>query len=212
MEYVGNYLLVIVEMGGVLSPLLFIILHLIRPMLFLPVVFICISGGILFGPIAGSVYSIIGITMASLLFYIMAGWMPKSIDKLIILKQRLLGKHTEMTTAQITLLRLVPFIHFHLLSLCLIETNQTFKGYIKSSFISNIPLAIVYTSIGGWISQLSPVYIAAFIIALLPSLYLLRRKEIIIKWQEFFASPTSDTEHRHHGLSKPLTPSKTTSS
>lgn len=68
MEYVGNYLLVIIEMGGVLSPLLFIILHLIRPMLFLPVVFICISGGILFGPIAGSIYSIIGITMASLLF------------------------------------------------------------------------------------------------------------------------------------------------
>lgn len=97
--------------------------------------------------------------------------MPKSIEKLIILKQRLLGKNREMTTAQVTLLRLVPFIHFHLLSLCLIETNKTFKGYAKSSFISNIPLAIVYTSIGGWISKLSPVYIAIFIIALLPSLY-----------------------------------------
>ncbi|MFD1414077.1 TVP38/TMEM64 family protein [Oceanobacillus jeddahense] len=212
MEYVGNYLLVIIEMGGVLSPLLFIILHLIRPMLFLPVVFICISGGILFGPIAGSIYSIIGITMASLLFYVMAGWMPKSIDKLIVLKQRLLGKNTEMTTAQITLLRLVPFIHFHLLSLCLIEANQTFRGYAKSSLISNIPLAIIYTSIGGWISQLSPMYIAVFIIALLPSLYFLRRKEIIIKWQEFFASSSAGTENQHQGLPKPLTPSKTTSS
>ncbi|WP_152654818.1 TVP38/TMEM64 family protein [Oceanobacillus sp. CFH 90083] len=210
MEYVGNYLLVIVEMGGVLSPLLFILLHLIRPMLFLPVVFICISGGILFGPVAGSVYSIIGITMASFLFYVMAGWMPKSMDKLIILKQRLLGRNTEMTTAQITLLRLIPFIHFHLLSLCLIETNQTFRGYAKSSFISNIPLAIIYTSIGGWISQLSPVYIAAFIIALLPTLYLFRRKEIIIKWQEFFASSPSCVKHQ--GLPQPLTPSKTTSS
>ncbi|MCT1903433.1 TVP38/TMEM64 family protein [Oceanobacillus sojae] len=200
MEYVGNYLLVIIEMGGVLSPLLFIILHLIRPLLFLPVVFICISGGILFGPVAGSAYSIIGITMASLFFYVMAGWMPKSIEKLIILKQRLLGKNREMTTAQITLLRLVPFIHFHLLSLCLIETNKTFKGYAKSSFISNIPLAIVYTSIGGWISKLSPVYIAIFIIALLPSLYFLRRKEIIIQWQEFFAA--SSTQVKHRELSK----------
>ncbi|GIO21724.1 TVP38/TMEM64 family protein [Oceanobacillus sp. J11TS1] len=210
MEYVGNYLLVIIEMGGVLSPLLFIILHLVRPMLFLPVVFICISGGILFGPIAGSVYSIIGITMASLIFYVMAGWMPKSIEKLIIIKQRLLGKNTEMTTAQITLLRLVPFIHFHLLSLCLIESNQSFKGYVKSSLISNIPLAIIYTSIGGWISQLSPLYIGIFIIALLPSLYFLRRKEIIIQWQEFFA--TSPTEPERRGLTKTSCHVKTTSS
>lgn len=196
MEYVGNYLLVIVEMGGVLSPLLFILLHLIRPMLFLPVVFICISGGILFGPVAGSIYSVIGVTVSSLLFYLLAGWMPKSVDRLIVLKQRLLGKNKEMTTAQITLLRLIPFIHFHLLSLCLIETKQTFKSYATSSFLSNIPLAVIYTCIGGWISQLSPVYVVLFIAGLLPFLYLLRRKEIIIQWQEFFAAPPAAAGQR----------------
>ncbi|MFS0751220.1 TVP38/TMEM64 family protein [Oceanobacillus sp. 1P07AA] len=187
MEYIGNYLFSIVEMGGVLSPLLFIIFHLFRPLLFLPVVFICISGGVLFGPVAGTIYSIIGITLSSLLFYGLMGWTPKSVQRLIGVKQKLLGKHAELTKSQITLLRLVPFIHFHLLSLCLIEISNGFKDYARSSLFSSIPLAMVYTSIGGWISNLNPMFIGILLVALLPMLYLLRRKEIIIKWQEFFS-------------------------
>ncbi|WP_087971866.1 TVP38/TMEM64 family protein [Oceanobacillus rekensis] len=186
MEFFGNYLLTFIEMGGLFSPLLFIFFHLMRPILFLPVVFICISGGILFGPVAGTLYSFIGITLSSLLFYTMIGWMPKSLQRLIHVKQKLLGKHAELTTSQVTLLRLIPFIHFHLLSLCLIEGSSSFKEYTKSSLLSNIPLAIIYTSIGGWISNLTPLYIFVFLSALLPCIYILRRKEIIIKWQDFF--------------------------
>ncbi|PMU47328.1 alkaline phosphatase, partial [Pseudomonas sp. GP01-A3] len=81
------------------------------------------------------------------------------------------------TTSQIAVLRLVPFIHFHLLSLCLIQISEGFKDYAKSSLLSNIPLAFVYTSIGQWISSLSPLYLFFCLIALLPLIYLLRRKE-----------------------------------
>ncbi|WP_010651112.1 TVP38/TMEM64 family protein [Oceanobacillus massiliensis] len=193
MEFFGNYLMTFIEMGGLFSPLLFIVFHLLRPMLFLPVVFICISGGVLFGPVAGSVYSIIGITLSSILFYTMIGWMPKSLNRLIQVKQKLMGKHSELTTSQVTLLRLVPFIHFHLLSLCLIEVSSGFKEYMKSSFLSNIPFALIYTSIGGWLSHLTPFYIFAFLIVLLPFIYILRRKEIIIKWQDFF--PLHETQN-----------------
>lgn len=192
MEFFGNYLMTFIEMGGLFSPLLFIFFHLMRPLLFLPVVFICISGGILFGPVAGTIYSIIGISLSSVLFYRMIGRMPKSLHRLIHVKQKLLGKHAELTTSQVTLLRLVPFIHFHLLSLCLIEGSSSFKEYMKSSIFSNIPLAIIYTSIGGWISNLTPLYIFVFLIALLPCIYILRRKEIIIKWQDFF--PIKETQ------------------
>ncbi|WP_249870910.1 TVP38/TMEM64 family protein [Oceanobacillus saliphilus] len=192
MEFIGNYLMTFIQMGGVFSPLLFIFFHLLRPLLFLPVVFICITGGILFGPVAGTIYSIIGITLSSILFYMMIGWMPRSLNRLIHVKQKLMGKHSELTTSQVTLLRLVPFIHFHLLSLCLIEISSGFKAYAKSSLLSNIPLAIVYTSIGGWLSNLSSYYLFAFLMVLLPFIYILRRKEIIIKWQDFF--PLRETQ------------------
>ncbi|GGB27797.1 TVP38/TMEM64 family protein [Virgibacillus dakarensis] len=190
MELFGNYLMTIIETGGLFAPILFISFHLLRPLFFLPVVFICVSGGILFGTVAGTLYSLIGITLSSVLFYGIIRWMPKTYNRLVSMKQKIIGKQTDFTTSQIAVLRLVPFIHFHLLSLCLIQITAGFKDYAKSSLFSNIPLAFVYTSIGQWIASLSPIYISMFLIALLPLIYLLRRKEIIIKWHDFFQAST----------------------
>ncbi|WP_077327376.1 TVP38/TMEM64 family protein [Virgibacillus siamensis] len=190
MDLFGNYLLALIETGGFFAPLLFISCHLLRPLFFLPVVLICISGGVLFGTVAGTVYSVIGITLSSLLFYGVIRWMPGTLNRLLCLKQKIIGSHSELTTPQIALLRLIPFIHFHLLSLCLFEISVGFKDYMKSSLLSNIPLALVYTSIGKWISGLSPLYILVSLAILLPLIYLLRRKEIIIKWNDFFQVST----------------------
>lgn len=190
MELVGSYLMIIIETGGIFAPLLFISFHLLRPLFFLPVIFICISGGILFGAVAGTLYSVIGITLSSIIFYMIIKWMPKSFNKLVIVKQKFIGKHSTITTPQITLLRLIPFIHFHLLSLCLIEISSNFKDYTKASFLSSIPVAAVYTSFGQWISSLSPIHIILLFVALLPLIYLFRKKEIYIKWHDFFQTKT----------------------
>ncbi|MDC3415725.1 TVP38/TMEM64 family protein [Aquibacillus salsiterrae] len=190
MEYLSGYLLAIIETGGLFAPLLFIGFHLLRPLFFLPVVFICITGGVLFGTVLGTFYSIVGITLSSLLFYRMVQWAPKTFNKLVAIKQKLIGKNTSLTTSQVALLRLVPFIHFHLLSLCILEVSSNFKGYMKSSFFSNIPLAVVYTSIGRSLSNLSPITAISILLGLLPLIYLLRRKEIIIKWEDFFQDQT----------------------
>lgn len=190
MEQFGDYLLTIIKMGGLFAPVLFIFFHLLRPFFFVPVVFICISGGVLFGPVAGTAYSLIGITLSSAAFYGIIYLMPKSCNKFISMKQKIIGENTDFTMPQIAILRLIPFIHFHLLSLCLVQITAGFKDYIKASLVSNIPLAFVYTWIGQWISNLSPLYIYMVIIAVLPLIYLLRRKEIIIKWQDFFQPST----------------------
>ncbi|MGY0693118.1 TVP38/TMEM64 family protein [Virgibacillus sp. FSP13] len=190
MELLGNYLMTIIGTGGLFAPILFISFHLLRPLFFLPVVFICVSGGVLFGAVAGTLYSLIGITLSSVIFYGIIRRMPKTFNRLTNMKQKIIGRHSDFTTSQIAVLRLVPFIHFHLLSLCLIQITEGFKDYAKSSLLSNIPLAFVYTSIGQWISSLSPLYISIFLVALLPLIYLLRKKEIIIKWQDFFQVST----------------------
>ncbi|QTN00031.1 TVP38/TMEM64 family protein [Sediminibacillus dalangtanensis] len=189
---VSSYLLTIAETGGILTPLLFIGFHLLRPLFFLPVILICITGGVLFGAIAGTLYSVIGITLSSMTFYKLIQWMPGMSDKLVHVKQKLMGERSTLTTSQVAVLRLIPFIHFHLLSLCILEISSSFKEYVRSSFYSNIPLAVLYTSFGKWISSLSPVVMMAFILFLLPFLYFLRRKQTTIKWAEFFVgkSPT----------------------
>ncbi|MDC3412599.1 VTT domain-containing protein [Aquibacillus sp. 3ASR75-11] len=190
MEYLGTYLMAIVETGGIFAPVLFIGFHLLRPLFFLPVVFICISGGILFGVVAGTIYSIVGITLSSIVFYQVIRWVPKTFDKLVRMKHKLIGKNASFTTSQVAVLRLIPFIHFHLLSLCILEVSYSFKDYLRNSFYSNIPLAVVYTSIGKWISTLSPLLITALLLALIPLFYILRKKEISMKWDEFFQAST----------------------
>lgn len=186
MELIGHHVMMYIGTGGLLAPLLFISFHLLRPVLFLPVMFICISGGILFGTLAGTMYSLIGITLSSIIFYGVIKKMPKMLNRLNSLKGRLIGHYTEMTTFQIALLRLIPFIHFHLLSLCLIDITTNFRDYMKSSFISNIPLAVVYTTIGQQLSKLSPLFILLLLTSLLFLIFIVRKKEITITWQEFF--------------------------
>ena len=186
----GHLMMAFLEWAGFFAPLLFITFHLLRPLFFLPVVLICVSGGILFGPIAGTLYSLIGITLSSIVFYLLTNKIPKTTEKFFQVKQKWLGKHTELTAGQITLLRLIPFIHFHLLSFCLLELTSGFKEYVKYSLLSNIPLAIVYTTFGGWVSNLSFIHVLLILLALLPLLYVLRRKEIILPWKEFFQVST----------------------
>lgn len=190
MELIGDYLMAVIGTGGLLAPLLFIIFHLVRPLVFVPVVFICISGGVLFGPVAGTIYSLVGITLSSIFFYFITRWMPNSFEKFMHLKQKIIGKHTAFTTSQIAVLRLIPFIHFHLLSVCLIEITSGFKDYTRMSLLSNAPLAFVYTSVGGWLSNLTPIYIFLFLLILLPVIFVLRRKEMYIKWNDFFQVST----------------------
>lgn len=186
MEQISQYIISFIESGGLLAPLLFICFHLLRPLFFFPVVFICITGGIMFGTIGGTFYSVIGITLSSGLFYGLIHNMPKTTHRLFFLKEKWIGKRSVLTTTQIALLRLIPFIHFHLLSLCLIEISASFKDYIKSSFITNIPLAFIYTSIGQGIAGLAPIYLISISLFLIPIIYWLRKKETQIKWHEFF--------------------------
>src|SRR5699024_725235 len=134
-------------------------------------------------------------TMSSILFYGMMRWMPGSFKKLGTVKEKMLGKHTTVTTSQITRLRLSPFIHVHLFYLCLIEMSAYFKNYTNTTFISSIQFVLIYTTIGEWLSSLSFIHVALFAIALLPILYLVRKKEVIIKWHDFFNSGTKEKAH-----------------
>lgn len=188
MELVGSYVMAIVETSGLFAPLLFIVCHLVRPLLFLPVIAICMAGGIFFGTIAGTLYSVVGITLSSMVFYLIIRSMPKTFNHFLHAKQKFLGDHTTFSSTQITLLRLIPFIHFQLLSFCLFEISPNFKEYMKSSFFTSIPATVMYTSIGQTISRLPSTYMVLAIFLFIILIYVFRKREISIKWHEFFSN------------------------
>ncbi|WP_181349786.1 TVP38/TMEM64 family protein [Thalassobacillus sp. CUG 92003] len=175
------------QRSGSLAPLLFILIHLLRSFLFIPVMVLCISGGILFGIVAGTVYSIIGIMLSSLLFYRFIGHLPSVFHRLQKVYQKLSKRGSILTVKQVTVLRLIPFIHFHLLSFCLIEISADFREYTKASLISNFPLAIVYTSLGQSLSGLHWPIVFGLILALVALCMMLRSQSSSFTIQEFIA-------------------------
>ncbi len=85
------------------------------------------------------------------------------------------------------IMRLLPFVHFHLISLYLIETEKNKKNYLKKSLVVSIPPAVVYTAFGDMIHELR-FWGAVALISCLTVLFLFFRpnKEATIHWDDFF--------------------------
>jgi uncharacterized membrane protein YdjX (TVP38/TMEM64 family) len=181
-----SLLLVWVEAGGILAPLAFILFHLLRSFLFIPVSVVVIAGGVLFGTVWGTLFSVIGLMGVSLFFFTFIDRMPKTQDRLVKIKNRWFGEFRNLTVGQIAILRLIPFVHYHLLNFCLMQRKRHLKEYMKASLLTNIPIAFFYTIFGEFISGFSPTMIILLLFALTCLVYLLREKQNVIKWREFF--------------------------
>jgi uncharacterized membrane protein YdjX (TVP38/TMEM64 family) len=176
----------IMEASGYIAPVLFILFHVLRQFLFIPVALVCMAGGILFGSILGTIYSLIGLTLLSIIFYFAIKSFTSFYERLLRLKEKWFGKSADLTTGQIAILRLIPFIHYQLLNLCLMQKNPQFKPFVRATIISNIPLAFFYTVFGQYIKQFSPPIMVMILMALAVLFYLLREKVRIMSWNEFF--------------------------
>ncbi|EIT84420.1 hypothetical protein A374_15489 [Fictibacillus macauensis ZFHKF-1] len=181
----------ILKFAGIFAPVFFILLHVMRQFLFIPVGLICMAGGVLFGSLYGTLYSMIGITLSSIMFYGLLQKMPSMLQRFSKLKKRMVGKRRPFSLGQISILKLIPFVHFSLLSLLLLEMTKNFREYTKASIVSNAPLAFLYSTFGHYIFKLSIVWGCVAAIVMLVLFHLLRRKEWIVKWDDFFEKEKS---------------------
>ncbi|MFC7371331.1 TVP38/TMEM64 family protein [Fictibacillus iocasae] len=175
-----------VQWSGVFAPAVFILIQAFRQFFFIPVGILCLSGGVIFGAAEGTLYSIIGISLSSLLFYMTITCLPAWMKKVRDVRRKWVGKQVPFSVSQIAILKLIPFVHFHLLSLCLLEMTGNMKEYAKVSVLSNIPLAVLYSSMGTVIASLSILSGAAALVCLSVLFYLLRKRQWVIKWEDFF--------------------------
>ncbi|UYZ21007.1 TVP38/TMEM64 family protein [Mesobacillus jeotgali] len=190
MDDAWSMLLIIVESGGWYAPVVFILFHVFRQFVFIPPAVVCIAGGLIFGVVPGIVYSLLGLSGASILFYFLMRQIPEMLNKLSRLKKRLVGRFRDLTVAQVALLRLVPVIHYQLLSFCLYERKSKFKDFMFASFLGNIPFVIFYTIFGEYVGEFDSATGLILMILFLVLAYMLREKITFIKWREFFDTRT----------------------
>jgi len=138
-------------------------------------VVVCIAGGVLFGFLEGAILSFIGLSLMSLVSYLLVNRFPRFREKMAKLKDKMFGDQT-ITVGQVMVLRIMPFVHFHLLSLYLMEMSKTFKEYMYYSMLGLIMPAIIYTAFGEVITEF-PWYLTVVMLVVLILIYILIGKQ-----------------------------------
>lgn len=139
-----------VEDAGAAGPLLFMAIYALVTVLFLPGSVITLAGGVLFGPVWGTVYNLTGATIgAAFAFliarYLAAGWVTQRTGGRM--KQLVDGVEQEGWRF-VAFVRLVPLFPFNLLNYALGLTRIRFWHYVLASYLFMLPGAIAYTWLG----------------------------------------------------------------
>jgi len=136
--------------AGDMAPLLFVGGYALATVLFLPGSILTIAGGALFGPVAGTFYSLTGATLGATLAFLVArylasGWMARRVGGR--LADFIKGVEAEGWRF-VAFVRLVPLLPFNALNYALGLTRIPLGQYVAASYLAMLPGAAAYTYIG----------------------------------------------------------------
>jgi uncharacterized membrane protein YdjX (TVP38/TMEM64 family) len=132
---------------GAWGPLVYIVFYFFAPSLFLPGLPITIAGGVLFGPLWGVLYTIVGATGGACLAFVIAryfgrDWVSRKVEGTRLGK--LDGEVERQGWKIVAFTRLVPLFPFNLLNYAFGLTKVKFSHYALTSFICMLPATVAY--------------------------------------------------------------------
>jgi len=136
--------------AGDFAPLFFIVGYALAAVLFLPGSILTIAGGALFGPVAGTFYSLTGATMGATLAFVVARYLASDW-----VARRTGGRLAEFVRGVeaegwrfVAFVRLVPLLPFNALNYALGLTRIPLGHYVIASYVAMLPGAAAYTYLG----------------------------------------------------------------
>ncbi|AFC33981.1 hypothetical protein PM3016_7413 [Paenibacillus mucilaginosus 3016] len=161
---------------GVWAPLVYIAVYTVRPLFFFPATVLCLAGGLAFGPLWGTVYTILGFTGDSILVFLLARRYGtrflRAPEGNIRQWQERLARRGFLTVAS---LRLIPIVPFDVISFAAGLSPIRFLPYLAGTVLGTIPVTFAYSFLGDRLSHgVSP--------ALLPALLLVLVLGVIPVW------------------------------
>jgi uncharacterized membrane protein YdjX (TVP38/TMEM64 family) len=139
-----------VEAIGVAAPLAFVAIYAVAAVLLVPGAALTLAAGALFGPVAGTVYSLAGATVGATLAFLLArflvgDWVRRKTGAR-------LGELVEGIEREgwrfVAFVRLVPLFPFNLLNYALGLTRIPVAQYVAASFVCMAPGAAAYSYLG----------------------------------------------------------------
>jgi uncharacterized membrane protein YdjX (TVP38/TMEM64 family) len=132
---------------GALAPAIYLLVYTVAPALFLPGLPLTVVGGILFGPVWGVVYTIVGATAGACVAFLLARYVARDwvAARLSGPRWRKLDQEVEKNGWKVVAFtRLIPLFPFNLLNYAFGLTGVRFSHYALASFICMLPATIAY--------------------------------------------------------------------
>lgn len=135
---------------GIWAPVVFIALFALATVAFLPGVVFALAGGVIFGPVLGSVYNLTGATIGAVLAfmaarYVASGWVREKTGPRI---DRIIRGVEEEGWRFVAFTRLVPLFPFNLLNYAFGLTRIPLPHYTLATAVCMAPGALAYTYLG----------------------------------------------------------------
>lgn len=135
---------------GPWGPLVFILLYLIGPPLLIPGAPLTLAAGALFGPLWGTLYSVLGATGGASLAFVIARYLAEEWAETRArgVVKRLKEGVEEEGWRFVAFTRLVPLFPFNLLNYAFGLTRVKFSQYVIASLFCMLPATAAYSFIG----------------------------------------------------------------
>ena len=149
---------------GPWAPLVYIIVYTFRPLIFFPASILSIAGGLVFGPLFGTIYTVIGASLGALLSFGIARLLGRDFVKPLLKgKFGQCDAFAERNSFSVVLfMRLLPIFPFDMVNygagLCGVKP----VGYIMATIVGIIPGTFAYVYLGS--SLMAPQYIVVAVV------------------------------------------------
>ena len=136
--------------GATLAPLLFVVAYVLAQQLFFSSVAFCLAGGLLFGPVYGTLLDLAGATLGAALSFLIArhlltGWItPRLPQPLLKIRQEV----EQGGWRAVALIRILPVLPFTPLNYTLGLTRLTLLQFLVPTSICIAPRIAVYAYLG----------------------------------------------------------------
>ena len=174
---------------GALAPFIYIIMFSLVPLTLFPDSILAIAGGMAFGIMKGTIFTIIGALIGGTISFYISRFLGREIvDKIVRGKGKWFEQGIEKKGFLLILtLRLIPLVPFDIISYGAGLSKIKYSDFAFATFIGIIPGVLIFSNLGDKTLEVnSPQFIIAIglLIALLIISYFLKKKITLEKLQD----------------------------
>ena len=140
---------------GVIGPVVYILIWILLPVFFFPVPILALAGGLSFGLVEGSIYTIIGAMLNSLFMFVIAKVLAKDMVTSYLekkLPKKWWDKFENADSRKgfliVLICRLIPIMPYNVINYVSGLTNIRLGNYLLATFVGILPGTVIFLNVG----------------------------------------------------------------